>query len=167
MNKKKHKPTISAKVIKAADTKRSVTKSAESNVINDNNSLIWIHPPVDQQGLKEMVDHSTILPQCIRAYKDNIAGFGIGVKYRDDLEETKEMAAEYSKAEEIIDLLNMDMDTKEVFEDIIEARETYGISYLEVIRNIAEEVNQIEFIKDIPSIRKTAPLEPEIGRAHV
>ena len=72
------------------------------------------------------------------------------------------MAAEFSRAEEIIELLNIEQDTKEVFEDIIEARETYGISYLEVIRNIADEVVQIEFIKETPTISKTRPLDPYI-----
>jgi PBSX family phage portal protein len=158
----KHKPTISAKIIKAAEPNKPIEKAAESNVITDNNALVWLQPPADLQGLKELVDHSTILPQCIRAYKDNIAGFGIGIKYKDDIEETEEMATEYEKAVSIIDLLNMDMDTKEVFEDLIEERETYGIAYLEVIRNIAGEVTQIEFIKDTPSIRKTAALDPAV-----
>lgn len=160
----KYKPTISAKIIKADDESlKTIKKSEESNIIVENsNSMVWLPSPVDQKGLKEMVEHSTILPQCIRAYKDNIAGFGIGIKYKDDLEETEEMASEYNNAVEIVDLLNLDMDTKEVFEDVIEARETYGVSYLEVLRNIAGEVNQIEFIKDIPSIRKTAPLDPAV-----
>ena len=77
-------------------------------------------------GYKQLVTESSILPQCIRAYKNNIAGFGIGVRYRVDDEETPEMAAEYERAEEIIELLNTEQDTKEVFEDVIEARETYG-----------------------------------------
>lgn len=62
------------------------------------------------------------MPQCIRAYKDNIAGFGIGVKYIEDIEETPEAEAEYERMVEIIELLNTDQDTKEVFEDLIEAR---------------------------------------------
>ena len=49
-----------------------------------------------------------------------------------------------------------------MFEDIIEARETYGISYLEVIRNIAGEVVQIEFVKETESVGKSRPLEPYI-----
>lgn len=122
----------------------------------------WITPINDPMGLRNLVKNSTILPQCIRAYKNNIAGFGIGVRYIEDTEETPEMAAEFSKAEEIIELLNIEQDTKEVFEDIIEARETYGIAYLEVIRNIANEVVQIEFIKETASIRKTKPLKPYI-----
>lgn len=162
MSDKKQKPTVSARIIKASQPEKPIAKAEQSTVIADGNAFIWLDPPVNQQGLKVMVDHSTILPQCIRAYKDNIAGFGIGVKYKEDAEETTEMAAEYTKAEEIVELLNLDMDTKEVFEDLIEARETYGIAYLEVIRNLANEVNQIEFIKDTPSIKKTSPLEPSV-----
>lgn len=122
----------------------------------------WITPPNDLRGLRNLVKNSTILPQCIRAYKNNIAGFGIGVRYIEDGEETPEKAAEYSRAQEIIELLNIEQDTKEVFEDIVEARETYGIAYLEVIRNVAGEVVQIDFIKDTPSVSKTRPLEPYI-----
>ena len=123
----------------------------------------WIKPENDLKGLRALVKHSTILPQCIRAYKNNIAGFGIGVRYVDDTDETPEKAAEFEKASEIIELLNIEQDTKQVFEDIVEARETYGIAYLEVIRNIAGEVVQIEFIRDTPSIEKTKPLEPYIS----
>lgn len=122
----------------------------------------WIMPVNDFRGLRNLVKHSTILPQCIRAYKNNIAGFGIGVRYINDIKETPEMAEEFSRAEEIVELLNIEQDTKEVFEDIIEARETYGIAYLETIRDIAGEVVQIEFIKDTPSIRKTKALDPYI-----
>ena len=122
----------------------------------------WLSPPLDMRGLKELEQHSSILPQCIRAYKNNIAGFGIGVRYKEDIEETPEMAAEYTRAEDLIELLNFEQDTKEVFEDLIEARETYGIAYLEVIRNIGGEVVQIEFVKDTPTVEKTKLLEPYI-----
>lgn len=142
--------------IEKADTSIQLT---EQEVYNAGD---WITPPNDLIGLRNLVKNSTILPQCIRAYKNNIAGFGIGVRYIEDTEETEEMAAEFSRAEEIIELLNIEQDTKEVFEDLVEARETYGISYLEVIRNISDEVVQVEFIKDTPSIRKTKPLEPYV-----
>lgn len=115
---------------------------------------------------QKLAAESTILPQCIRAYKDNIAGFGIGVKYIEDIEETPEAEAEYERMVEIIELLNTDQDTKEVFEDLIEARETYGIAYLEVIRNLDGEVQQIEFLHDTPSVRKTVPLEPYIDTTY-
>ena len=120
----------------------------------------FISHPTDLRGYKTLVNQSTILPQCIRAYKNNIAGFGIGVRYKNDEKETSEMRAEWDKALEVLQLLNMDQDTKEVFEDIIEARETYGISYVEVIRNLAGEVIGIEFIRQTHTIHKTAPLDP-------
>ena len=122
----------------------------------------WIEPPVIMEGLTRLVTESSILPQCIRAYKNNIAGFGIAVRYSVDEEETPEMAAEYTRMQEIIELLNTDCDTKKIFEDIIEARETYGIAYLEVIRNLAREVQQIDFIRDTASVRKTQRLLPYI-----
>ena len=63
----------------------------------------WITPPNDLIGLRNLVKNSTILPQCIRAYKNNIAGFGIGIRYVEDVEETPEMAAEFKRAEEIVE----------------------------------------------------------------
>lgn len=126
------------------------------------NAADWINPAIDPLGLKTMVKHSTILPQCIRAYKNNIAGFGIGVRYVDDEAETPERAAEFQQLQEVLELLNVEQDTKEVFEDLIEARETYGISYMEVIRDFAGDVVQVEFVKDTPYMRKTKPLNPYI-----
>lgn len=143
-----------------ADTSVQVTTQEAYNAGD------WITPRNDMRGLANLVENSTILPQCIRAYKNNIAGFGIGVRYIEDAEETPEMAAEFQRAEEIIELLNIEQDTKEVFEDVIEARETYGIAYLEVIRNLAGEVVQIEFVKETPSIEKTRPLDPYITTAY-
>lgn len=153
-------------IVKAAQPAQPVEKADTSTQVTQQeayNAGDWITPPLDLKGLRVLVKNSSILPQCVRAYKNNIAGFGIGVRYKDDIEETPEMAAEFERAEEIIELLNLEQDTKEVFEDIIEAREIYGISYLEVIRNVAGEVQQIEFIKDTPSITKTKPLEPYIA----
>ena len=126
----------------------------------------WITPPNNMEGFYHLVENSAILPQCIRAYKNNIAGFGIGIRYIEDKEETAEMAEEFEKATNIIQLLNVEQDTKEVFEDVIEAREIYGIAYIEVIRNIVGDVVQIEMIKDTPSIQKTKLLEPYISTTY-
>ena len=89
----------------------------------------WAPKPFDMRGLKLIVQHSTILPQCIRAYKNNIAGFGIKVSYREDISENAESAREWDGLKRILDLLSIDMDTKEVFEKVVEDRETYGISF--------------------------------------
>lgn len=122
----------------------------------------WLSPEYNMKGLKTLVNNSIILPQCIRAYKNNIAGFGIGIRYTDDTKETSEMAAEFERAQEIIELLNIDQKTAKVFGDVIEARETYGIAYIEVIRNLAGEVAQIEFVKETQTITKTRKLDPYI-----
>jgi len=154
---------IAAHIIKAVEPVAKAETPTHVSEREAANASVWINPTVDQRGLKVMVTQSSILPQCTRAYKNNIAGFGIGVRYKEDYpEETPEMMAEFTRAEETIELLNMDMDTKEVFEDAIEAREIYGISYIEVMRNLDGEVTGIEFIKDTPTIRKTAPLDPYI-----
>lgn len=154
---------VAVRIIKEAAA--PVTKAENPTQLSqqeERNAGDWITPINDMRGLRKLVKESTILPQCIRAYKNNIAGFGIGVRYIDDAEETPEMAAEFARAEEIIELLNTEQDTKEVFEDVVEARETYGIAYLEVIRNFAGEVVQIEFVRDTPSVLKTKPLDPYI-----
>jgi len=151
--------------VKVIKPMRGITKAETAVQVSKEetyNAGDWIMPPVDLNGLKELVKNSTVLPQCIRAYKNNIAGFGIGIRYKEDIEETPEMIEEFNKAAEILELLNTEQDTKEIFEDIIEARETYGIAYIEVIRNMAGDVRQIEFIKETPSINKTKPLNPYI-----
>ena len=157
---KAHEPAQPLQPIKKAE---GPTQVSEQEAFNAGD---WIEPPAPLAGLHELAAESTILPQCIRAYKDNIAGFGIGVKYIEDIEETPEAEDEYKRMVEIIELLNTDQDTKEVFEDLIEARETYGIAYLEVIRNLDGEVQQIEFLHDTPSVRKTVPLEPYIDTTY-
>lgn len=167
-------PKVDVKILKSSGMdaptvfyeQRKVKKSDKGEQLDSStqtDASDWISHPIDMRGLKVLVDDSTILPQCIRAYKSNIAGFGISVKYADDYKgETPEMKAEWDALKQIIALLNMDMQTKEVFENVIRDRETYGISYCEVIRNQAQEVVELQFIIDTPSIDMTYPLEPYV-----
>ncbi|MDO4648569.1 MAG: phage portal protein [Eubacteriales bacterium] len=157
----KKRGKVQARVIKAQEMPvRKADASTQITTENAYNAGEWIEPPAPLEGYEALVSESSILPQCIRAYKNNIPGYGIGVRYLVDEEETPEMIAEFERAEEIIELLTIEQDTKELFEDLIEARERFGIAYLEVIRNLAGEVVQVEFIKDIPDMRKTIPLAP-------
>jgi len=153
---------VEVRVIKAHESIEKAGGAAQCQPITAAGGENFIMPPADLAGYKALVNHSSILPQCIRAYKNNIAGFGIGVRYKDDLEETPEMKSEWDKMTEVLELLNMDKETKDVFADVIEGRETYGTAYLEVLRNLGGEVVGIEFIKDIPSISKTPPLLPYV-----
>lgn len=174
-SEKKSTPKVGVKIIKSEGkletptvfySQKKIEKSDKSEQLDPSvqvSASDWISHPVDMRGLKQLVDDSTILPQCIRAYKSNIAGFGISVKYMTDYDdETPEMKAEWDMLEEIIALLNMDMNTKEVFENVIRDRETYGIAYCEVIRNMEGEVVELQFIVDTPSIDLTYPLEPYV-----
>ena len=43
-----------------------------------------IEPPYNITELKQIAEYSTILQQCIDAYKTNILGFGLGVEYTFD-----------------------------------------------------------------------------------
>lgn len=167
-------PQMAVRIVKSSgmDTptvfyaERKVEKSDKGEQLDPSMQISasdWMPHPIDMRGLKMLVDNSTILPQCIRAYKSNIAGFGISVKYAEDYEdETPEMKAEWDSLQRIIALFNMDMQTKEVFENVIRDRETYGISYCEVIRNQAQEVVELQFIIDTPSIDMTYPLRPYV-----
>lgn len=149
---------VQAHVIQAREL---ITKAETATQAAPAGAGEWIAPSVELRGLKAMVTHSAILPQCIRAYRNNIAGFGLGIRYKEDYpEETEAMKAEYDRAKEVLSLLNMDMDIKELFEDIVEAREIYGIAYAEVLRNMVGEVVGLECIRDTPSVEKTVPLEP-------
>ena len=153
---------VHMRVIKEMQPVQKTETSTQIEMQEAFNGSEWIQHPMDLHVLERYVSESSILPQCIHAYRNNIPGFGIGVRYVEDIEETPEMEAEFNSAKEIIELLTIEQDTKEIFEDIIEARETYGIAYVEVIRNLANEVVQIEFIRNTPSIMKTEPLEPYV-----
>ncbi|MDD3029775.1 MAG: phage portal protein [Alphaproteobacteria bacterium] len=122
----------------------------------------WIEPPFSFDGLDVLYSHSTILPQCINAYKGNIVGFGIGIDYTDDSdqEESPEMIEEYNRVQRILDLLSYDCETKDMFGKIVETREKYGIAFVEVIRNLAGEVAQIENIRRPGTVRQTIELDP-------
>lgn len=171
-SKKPRAPQVKVSIVKAdaptPSAQKPIAKAdapTQLSAEEDFNAGDWLTPPIDLGGFGIMVDESTILPQCVRAYKSNIAGFGIDIRYKDeyaDADETAEMQAEWNKAKEVIDLLNTEQESKEVFEDVIEGREIFGCSYIEVIRDLAGEVVQIEFVRDTPSIRKTRPLEPYV-----
>lgn len=150
--------SVSAKIIKAEEPIIKADAPTQIEVDEKRNGSDWLEPDLPLEGLGEIVKNSGILPQCIHAYKNNIAGYGIGIKYiEDDQEETPEAEAEWHRLEDILNLLTIEEDTKEIFEDIIEAREKYGIAYCEVIRDMQGNVVQLEFIKEVPTIRMSRP----------
>ena len=130
--KKALMPRVDVKIIKSSsmDTptvfyeQQKVEKSDKGEQLDPSIQISasdWIPHAIDMRGLKILVDNSTILPQCIRAYKSNIAGFGISVRYAEDYD-----------------------------------------TDCEVIRNQAQEVVELQFIIDTPSVDMTYPLRPYV-----
>ncbi|MDR1693383.1 MAG: phage portal protein [Oscillospiraceae bacterium] len=163
---KKKQPGIAVRIVKA-DTPVIKADAPTQVSLGASGASEWLSPAMDQRGLKALVGNSSILPQCIRAYKNNIAGFGLAVRYREDIKETDEMKAEFDLAKEWVTILSADRDTKEVFESVVESKETYGTAYVEVVRNLKGEVTEIIFIRDTPSVRKTLPLDPWIEEEYL
>ena len=150
------KMTIFKAPVEKADTSTHIPESEETSASD------WIQPPTNLKCYETIVDESPILPQCIRAYEQNICGFGIGIKYKEDTDETPEMAAEYEKAQNIIECLSLEDDITAVMKEVVGARETFGTAYIEVVRNAAGEVVQVEHIPDTESIMKSKRLDPAI-----
>ena len=169
----KSRKEVGVKIIKSNfDTYKDIAPAEEPIVKSDRSEQLdeavnlsadnWIPHRIDMYGLRTLVEHSTILPQCIRAYQNNIAGFGIEVTYSGDFEEDENKKKEWDTLERILDLLSFDEATKEIFENLTNETETFGIGYLEVLRNVDNEVVGLEPIDDTPSIDMTYPLEPYV-----
>lgn len=109
-----------------------------------------IMPPYPIADLQDIVEKSTILEQCVEAYRRNIVGFGAVPEYLDDdtvNEETPEMKAEWEKVQEFIKYFNYDQSFEDVFGDAIEDRETTGNGYIEIMRDgtgIPSEGNRLD-----------------------
>lgn len=110
--------------------------------------LTLLNPPYDLSVLRSITDLSNILNQSIEAYKTNVVGFGMGIRYKvEDLEETPEMKAEWNQLELLVKDLCYERPAKEVIEEVISHFEECGNGFLEVIRNGKGEVVGIDSIK--------------------
>lgn len=153
---------IQSHPVQKSDTSEQLYSNTGKNVGD------WISNPYGggfQLSLRRHVEESIILPQCIRAYASNITGFGIGIRYKDefqDEDETEEMKAEWDLLKKQIAKLNIRQSYKEIFDEAIDNRETYGIAYLEVIRDVSGQLAYISNIQDVPYVSKTIELDPVI-----
>lgn len=110
--------------------------------------LTQLTSPYDLKALRSIGESSSILKQCIDAYAHNVAGFGIGIRYKTEgNEETPEMKAEWAAQEQLLNALNFERPSKEVIEEVIHHVEECGNGYLEVIRNGKNEVVGFDSIK--------------------
>lgn len=103
-----------------------------------------LEPPYPLSPLLQMTEYSTILQQCIDAYKRNIPGFGVQLSYIEDTvttgNETPEQQAEWDYVTSWLKYFNFDMSFKDVWEVAIDHREKCGNGYIELIRDGADRV---------------------------
>lgn len=174
----KHPTTVGVKLVRGAATVprsdnpvRKPVRKAEvlTNIAPEEqyNASDWLEHPYNFDGLEALVEHSTILPQCITAYKNNVCGFGLSIDYLDeykqwDEKEHPEIAEEYTRVQRILDLLSLDQDTKDLFGAIVATRERFGIAFIEVVRNLDNEVVEIGNFRRPATIHMTVPLDPYV-----
>src|SRR5690348_7124038 len=88
---------VGAKVIK------STVSGSSKQIYEDEFENLYgsdiIAPPYNLNELKNIAEHSTILQQCIDAYRTNIVGFGFSPTYTFDFN-AKDVSPEKEKAAE-------------------------------------------------------------------
>ena len=164
MSKSSINKSLNVKVVKSTQDELQKSETSEQvDATKQFSASSWIQNDSNLQlGFQRLKSESSILPQCICCYRSNIVGFGIGIKYKDEYSdgtETADMKAEWDKLDKTLKRLNLDKPVKEVFEDFIENYETFGISYLEVMRNLSGEITSVENIDNVSSVQKTVPLD--------
>ncbi|NWF40728.1 phage portal protein [Bacillus sp. 8A6] len=142
--------TVRATVMKAnvSGTTKQIYEDGFNYEIDD-----VIEPPYNIKELKQMAEYSTILQQCIDAYKTNILGFGLGVEYTFDFNaenapEGKKKAAEkeWTRLEEFTKYMNYDESAEVVLGYVIEDREKTGNGFVEVLREGTGKPAGIEYL---------------------
>lgn len=121
---KKDKPSMSISMIEFPEEKSILKSDKPTNIEpeSEETSNDWLTHINFEMMYRSCIENSTILPQCIESYKNNIVGFGIGVRYKEDYknEETPEMEAEFKFAKNVIEMLSLECDTKDIFEQLEE-----------------------------------------------
>ncbi len=115
-------------------------------------------------------EYSSILQQCVDAYKTNIVEFGIEADYKIDInsdeiqKEIKEQAqSEWTRLDEFIRYLNMDESPEVIIGYALDDREKTGNGYLEIIRDGIGRPVGIEYADTqyMRVCKKTVPEEVE------
>ncbi|MEH7739099.1 phage portal protein, partial [Bacillus pumilus] len=142
--------TVRATVMKAnvSETTKQIYEDGFNYEADD-----VIEPPYNITELKQIAEYSTILQQCIDAYKTNILGFGLGIEYVFDFnaenapEEKKKTAEkEWTRLEEFGRYMNYDESAEVVLGYVIEDRERTGNGFLEILRNGTGQPAGIEYL---------------------
>ena len=124
-------------------------------------------PPYNLNELKQIGEYSTIIQQCIEAYRVNILGFGFTPNYLFDYnaeatpdEMRKQADLEWTRLEEFVRFLNYDEEAETIIGHAIEDREKMGNGYIEVLRDSLNRPCGIEYM-DGQYVRITKKSVPE------
>jgi PBSX family phage portal protein len=127
-----------------------------------------IEPPFNLKELKLIGEYSSILQQCVDAYKTNIVEFGIEPEYKldinaEDIDKGVKEAAEkeYTLLDEFTRYLNLDESPEAVIGHMIDDKEKTGNGYLEIIRDGKGDPAGVEYMdaQYMRVCKKTVPEE--------
>lgn len=143
---------MKVKVIKA-EAPSSTSKQIYDDPFKGQYSGEIIAPPYNLKELKLIGEYSTIIQQCIEAYKTNILGFGFQPKYRFDYnaESTteglkKKADEEWTRLEEFTRYLNYDEEAEIILGYALDDREKMGNGYVEVLRDSLNRPAGMEYV---------------------
>jgi PBSX family phage portal protein len=141
MSRRKNK--VSARTVRSEAA--PITKALESQNLKDTKEVEIagiqgeIPPPYPARELQKLVEMSTILQQCVEAYRRNIVGFGAVPQYIDDEvskgKETSSQLAEWELLEDWVRYFSPEKAFEDIMGSIVADKEITGNAYLEVIRD--------------------------------
>lgn len=121
--------------ISKADDERHIPSSAQLpdsfDDLYDAHGLLPYAVGNDPASCRLLVKNSNIIPQCIEAYKRNIAGYGIALEYLPG-ESDDTAKEEWDKAEKFLETCNLENTPDEIIAQLIEDIESTGMAYVEV-----------------------------------
>lgn len=97
----------------------------------DHHGLLPFESGNDPTSCRLLVKNSNIIPQCIEAYKRNIAGHGIALEYVSG-EDDKSAKEEWNRAERFLETCNLEDNPEEIIGQLIEDLESTGMANMEV-----------------------------------
>jgi len=142
-------------IMKTQDEMLKNTKMEKGNRIDDEGSTTLdqdiLDPPYENKLLILLCEQSSILQQCIDAYKTNIAGFGLEAQSRVDttvLKEAEKNAVE-KEVQELsgyLNYINLETPIEEVIEAVEDDLEKTGNGYFEILRSDDGEISTFEHL---------------------
>lgn len=141
---------MKARVIKAENASTTTKQIYEDPFTYDGEI---ISPPYNLVELKLIGEYSTILQQCVEAYRVNILGFGMVPDYRFDYnakdvpnERKKKAEVEWTRLEEFYRYLNYDEEAETILGYALEDREKTGNGYVEILRDGLKKPAGMEYV---------------------